>query len=203
MNVRPHCWRRAGSATDSSPNGCRSPAAAFWSSRPTTWRSRTGPLCTKRSGASSSMVFERISMHEPGPAEPGQRDLLEVLFWVTSAEGAAVGRTLIWRVYVVDRGGIAIACETPLLVTRGLLVLSSPSMAEDLRAKALLIVRPDGTTPARPDPRAEISHAHHRIPRRVRGVVVFVTGRACCCRSSHKPSSNAGCWTASPTGRCA
>ena len=98
------------------------------------------------------MVFERISMREPAPAGPGQRDLLEVLFWVTSAEGAAVGRTLIWRVYVVERGGIAIACETPLLVTRGFLVLFSPSMAEELRARARLIVRRDGTYTCEPGP---------------------------------------------------
>ena len=111
-----------------------------------------GPTLHEEEWGQFSMVFERISMHEPGPAGPGQRDLLEVLFWVTSAEGAAVGRTLIWRVYVVDRGGIAIACETPLLVTRGLLVLFSPSMAEDLRAKARLIVRRDGTYACAPGP---------------------------------------------------
>ncbi len=115
------------------------------------WRSRTAPLCTNRRGPVQHGVRADLDAR-PGAGRTGQRDLLEVLFWVTSAEGAGFGRTLTWRVYVVDRGGIAIACETPLLVTRGFLVLFSPSMAEELRARARLIVRRDGTYTCEPGP---------------------------------------------------
>ena len=97
-DVRPQCWQCAAFATDSCPNGCRPPVAVFWRSRPTTWRSRMPPTLHEQEWGQFTWCSSGSSMHCPASAGPGQRDLLEVLFCVTSAKGAGFGRTLTWRV---------------------------------------------------------------------------------------------------------
>jgi hypothetical protein len=108
-----------------------------------------GPTLHEEEWGDFSMSFERVSMHPPAVARPG-RDFLEVLFWRTAVEDGSAARTLMWRVYAVEREGIHLGCETPLLVIRGLLVRLPDSLPADLRARARLVVPRTGPLACQP-----------------------------------------------------
>ena len=67
-----------------------------------------------------------------------------------AARDGRTERTLFWRVYGIERGGIGILCETPLLTTRGFLVLLPSSFATDLRSRALLRITSTGEATCEP-----------------------------------------------------